>query len=179
MLQFNATLLAQIVDFLILLVFLRLVAYKPLVKLLEERRQRIADAYVSAEESRKQAQDLKSEMEAEMRKLRQDAQVAVDRAVKAGQETGQEIIAAARAEAERIKEGARTEIRREKEKAVVELRNSVASLSVAVAEKVIRQSLEERVQHQMVDKFIDEAGGLLRNWDAILVSPTVDLGEPA
>jgi len=159
-LQFNATLIAQIVDFLILLIFLRLVVYKPLAKMLEERRTKIADTFAAAEEDRQQAAALKAGLEAEMKKMREEAQAMMAHAVKSGEETAQEIVAAARAEAERFKEDARAEIQREREKAVAELRNSVASLSILVAEKIINRSLDDRIQRQMVDEFINEAGGL-------------------
>lgn len=158
--QFNATLLAQLVDFLILLIFLRIVAYKPLVKLLEERRQRIADTFAAAEEDRQQAGELKTNLEAEIKKMREEAQAIMAHAVKAGEDTAQEIIAAAKAETERIKEDARVEIQHEREKAVAELRNSVASLSISVAEKIIKRSLDDQLQRQMVEEFIDEVGGL-------------------
>jgi len=159
-LQFNATLLAQIVDFLILLTFLRLVAYKPMAKILADRRKHIAETFAAAEEDRKSATELKTGLEADIKKMREEAQAMMAHAIKSGEEAAQEIIAAAKAETQRIKEDARVEIQREREKAVAELRNSVASLSILVAEKIINRSLDDRVQRQMVDEFINEAGGL-------------------
>jgi F-type H+-transporting ATPase subunit b len=139
---------------------LRKFAYPVLVKVLEERRTKIADNFAAAEADRQQAAALKADLEAEIRKMRSEAQAMMAHAVKSGEEAAQEIIAAAKAETERIKEDAKAEIEREKEKAVAELRNSVASLSIMVAEKIISRSLDDRVSRQLVDEFISEAGGL-------------------
>ena len=158
--QFNATLIAQIADFLILLILLRVFGFKLIAKLLEDRRTKIADMFAAAEEDRKAAAELKTGLEAEIKKMREEAQAVMAQAIKSGEQTAQEIVAAAKAETERIKEDARVEIQREREKAVAELRNSVASLSILVAEKIINRSLDDQVQRQMVDEFINEAGGL-------------------
>ena len=158
--QFNATLIAQIVDFLILLILLRVFGFKYLAKLLEDRRTKIADTFAAAEEDRRQAAELKAGLEADIKKMREEAQAMMAHAIKSGEETAQQIVAAAKAETERIKEDARAEIQREREKAVAELRNSVASLSILVAEKIINRSLDDELQRGMVDEFINEAGGL-------------------
>jgi len=159
-LEFNATLLAQIVDFIILLIFLRLVAYKPLMKLLQERSDHIANTIAAAEQERQQAEQLKAGYEAEMRRAREQAREIVQKATKAGEEQAVEIIENAKNEAARIKDAAMAEIQREKQKAVAELRDQVASLSVLVAGKIINQKLTDEIQHSMVQDFIKEAGDL-------------------
>lgn len=160
MLEFNATLLAQIVDFIILLIFLRLVAYKPLMKLLQDRSDHIANTIAAAEQERQQAEQLRAGYEAEMRRAREQAQEIIQKATKAGEEQALEIIENAKKEAARIKDAAMTDIQREKEKAVAELRDQVASLSILVAGKIINQKLNDEIQHKMVQDFIKEAGGL-------------------
>lgn len=160
MLEFNATLLAQIVDFIILLIFLRLVAYKPLMKLLQDRSDHIANTIAAAEQERQQAEQLRAGYEAEMRRAREQAQEIIQKATKAGEEQALEIIENAKNEAARIKDAAMADIQREKEKAVAELRDQVASLSILVASKIINQKLNDEIQHKMVQDFIKEAGGL-------------------
>lgn len=160
MLEFNGTLLAQIVDFIILLIFLRLVAYKPLMKVLADRSDHIANSIAAAEQERQQAEQLKAGYEAEMRRAREQAQEIIQKATKAGEEQAVEIIENAKNEATRLKDAALTEIEREKQKAVAELRDQVASLSVLVAGKIINQKLTNEIQHSMVQDFIKEAGEL-------------------
>lgn len=160
MLEFNATLLAQIVDFIILLIFLRVVAYKPLMKVLADRSEHIANSIAAAEQERQQAEQLKAGYETEMRRAREQAQEIIQKATRAGEEQALDIIENARSEAARLKEAALAEIQREKQKAVAELRDQVASLSILVAGKIINQKLNDDIQHSMVQDFIKEAGEL-------------------
>lgn len=159
-LEFNATLLAQIADFIILLIFLRLVAYKPLVKLLNDRRDHIAKNIEAAEQERQQAEQLRAGYEAEMRRAREQAQEIIQKATKAGEDQGLLIIENAKNEAVKIKETALSEIEREKQKAIAELRDQVASLSVLVAGKVINRTIDDQIQRDMINEFIKEAGEL-------------------
>ena len=144
-LQFNATLLAQIADFIILLIFLRLVVYKPLTKLLASRSEHIANTIAAAEQERQQAEQLKAGYEAEMRRAREQAQ---------------EIIENGKKEAQRIKEDALASIEREKQKAIAELRDQVASLSIMIAGKIISERMDDKIQRSMIQEFIKEAGEL-------------------
>ncbi len=160
MLEFNATLLAQIVDFIILLIFLRLVVYKPLSRLLNQRSENIEKNIAVAEQERQQAEQLKAGYEAEMRRARGQAQDIIQKAAKAGEEQAAEIIESAKNEALRLKESALAEIQHEKQKAVTELRDQVASLSIMVAGKIIDQKITDDIQHGMVQEFIKEAGDL-------------------
>ncbi len=159
-LEFNATLLAQIVDFIILLVFLRLVVYKPLVKILGDRSEHIASNIAAAEQERQEAEQLKAGYEAEMRRAREQTQEIIQKATKAGEDQALEIIENAKNEAGRIKDAALAEIEREKQKAVAELREQVATLSVLVAGKIINKNMTNQIQRSMIDDFIKEAGEL-------------------
>lgn len=156
----NSTLVAQILNFTILLIFLRVVVYKPLVNVLEKRQQSIADNVAAAEEERKQAEVLRQGYLAEMQKAKEEAQAIIQQATKAGEAMGQQIIEAARNEANRVKEAALQEIEREKDKAVLELRNEVVSLSILAANKIIGRQITDDLQHGLVQEFINEAGDL-------------------
>lgn len=160
MLEFNATLLAQIFHFVVLLIFLRVVAYKPIAKLLKDRQEYIANNVAAAEEERAQAEKLKRQYLADLQKAREEAQGILAQATRAAELQAQEIIATAREEANRVKESALADIQREREKAVRELRDQVAALSVLVAGKIIGRTITPEVQRQLVYDFIKEAGDL-------------------
>ncbi|OAT79782.1 F0F1 ATP synthase subunit B [Desulfotomaculum copahuensis] len=158
--KFNATLLAQFFHFILLLIFLRIVAYKPVANMLKSRQEFITNNVAAAEEDRKQAEALRQQYLADMQKAREEAQAIIQQATKAGEVQAQEIIEAAKTEANRVKDNALQEIAREKEKAVAELRDQVASLSVLVAGKIINQTITPEIQHGLVQDFIKEAGDL-------------------
>jgi len=156
----NATLIAMIFHFLVLLLFLRLVVYKPLFNLLEKRQEFIASNVAAAEEERKQAEALRQQYLADMEQARAQAQDMIKKATKAGEEQARQIIEDAKLEATKVKENALLEIQREKEKAVVELREHVATLAVLVAAKIIDEKITTDIQSNLVDQFIKEAGDL-------------------
>lgn len=156
----NATLVAQVFNFIILLIFLRIVVYPHIVRILEERQNYIENSVTAAEEERKQAEELRQQYLAEMQKAKDEARDIIQRATKTGEEQAREIIEAAKAESNRIKEAALEDINREKEKAVAELREQVATLSILVASKVVNEKITADIQRGMIDEFIKEAGDL-------------------
>ncbi|MCL6561339.1 MAG: F0F1 ATP synthase subunit B [Firmicutes bacterium] len=160
MVEINGTLITQIIHFLLLLVLLRLVAYKPILKVLEERQKYVASNIEQAERQRAEAEKIKAEFEAEMRRAREEAQQIIERATKASEEQAQAIMEAAKEEANRLKEGAMADIEREKEKALAELKDQVANLAVLVASKVIRDGLTVDAQHKLVQDAISEVKNL-------------------
>ncbi|KJS15131.1 MAG: ATP synthase F0F1 subunit B [Peptococcaceae bacterium BRH_c4b] len=159
-LNLNATLVAQIFNFIVLLIFLRVVVYKPIVNVLEQRQKAIADNVAAAEEERKQAEALRQSYLAEMQKSKEEAQAIIQQATKAGEAQAQQILEAAKAESVRIKDSALADIEREKEKAVAILREQVVTLSIMVANKVVSKQITDNLQHDMVNEFIKEAGDL-------------------
>ncbi len=156
----NATIVVQIFNFIVLLIFLRLVVYRPVVNILEQRQKAIVENITAAEEERKQAESLRQSYLAEMQKSKEEAQAIIQQATKAGEAQAQQIVEAAKAEALRIKDSAIADIEREKEKAVAELREQLVSLSLLVANKVVAHQITDNLQHDIVQEFIKEAGEL-------------------
>ena len=82
MFNFNMTLVAQIVNFIILLLLLTKLAYKPLLKAMAERRARIANDLEAAEKERQAAEQLRQEYQQQMQEARAQAQAIIDKSVK-------------------------------------------------------------------------------------------------
>lgn len=159
-LDIDATLIVQIISFLVLLVILRVFAYRPLLDGLEKRSQYIEQNIKSAEQQKAEAEQIKAEYQAELKNARQEAQSIIERATKASEERSKEIVGEARDEAERLKKSAVAEIELEKQKALTELRTHVAALSVLAAGKIIEKNLDPATQGALVDEFIKEVGDL-------------------
>ena len=157
----NSSLIAQIINFVLLVFLLKKFAFKPLGKMLSDRQKLIADNIATAEQEREQAALIKAEYEAEMQRTREHAQEIIQKATKAAEEKAAEVMESAKDEAKRLKDAALAEIRNEKEKAVVDMRDQAASLAILVAGKIIDQRLDESMQREMVQEFVKEAGDLL------------------
>ena len=146
-------LIAQVANFFLLLVILRLVAYKPILKMLDERKQKIAEGLNAAEIARAEAAQAQANIASELQEGQRQAQEVVAGA----QQIATRIQAEAREQANRDREEslvrARAEIQLERDRAVADLRREFADITVSAAEKVIGQSLD-RTAHQRI---IDEA----------------------
>ncbi len=152
------TYIVQIVSFLILVWILRKFAWKPLMNMMEKRRQFIEENLANAERERSEAARIRQEYQEEMLKARQEAKNIVEKAIKESEQRAAEILAEARKENERLKAAALSDIEREREKAVADLRLQVVDMSIAVAEKIIQQKLDMQGQEALIEQIIQEVG---------------------
>ena len=150
-------LIAQVVNFFVLLFVLRLVAYKPILKMLDERKQKIAEGLNAAEIARAEAASAQANIQAQLDTARKE---------------GQEIVAGAHGIATRIQadareqsakdrdaalERARIEIQQERDRAISDLRGEFADITVKAAEKVINQSLDRQSHQRVIDETLAES----------------------
>ncbi len=156
--QFDYTLVATVLSFLLLVWLLSAKAWGPLMKMMEERRTHIESMLSQAENERQQAEQIKREYQEEMRKARQEAQEVIAKATKVSEARAAEILAESHEEAEKIKKSALVDIERERDRAISEVKAQVADLSVLVAEKIIRQKLDIKGQGDLIEQFIQEVG---------------------
>ena len=150
------TLLFQIVNFFVLVGILAKFAYKPLLKVLEDRRNKIASDLDNAAQARQSAEQMKAEYEAQLSKARSEAQAIVDKAVKQAAKAGQAQLEAIRAQIAREKEVAQAEIANEREAAIRDMRNEVVTLSMAVAEKLLNKNMDSDMNAKLVADCIDQ-----------------------
>ncbi|AIF53806.1 F0F1 ATP synthase subunit B [Pelosinus sp. UFO1] len=156
MVELNGTLLAQIVNFLILVAILAKFAYKPLMQGLEDRQRKIADSIDSAERDRREAEQLKLEYKKQLVEVRAQAQAIVEKAEKVAEENKEEILKAARAESARILKSVQEEVARERELALAQLKGEVVALSMAAATKIMKEKMDSEANAAIVSDFIDK-----------------------
>jgi F-type H+-transporting ATPase subunit b len=148
--------LTQVLGFLLLLWGLRAWAWGPVIRKLEERRARIAGEFAEAERRQKEADALKAKYEQELRGIEAQARQKLLEAVAEGQRVAGEIRADAHAKATAHMARAEEEIRHESDKARELLKDQMAALAVHVAEKILREKLDEKAHRGLVQRFIDE-----------------------
>lgn len=156
MIEINATLIAQIIHFLLLLVVMTWVAYKPITKALADRQAYISDTLDAAEQQQTEAAKMKEETQAILVQARGEAQAIIDKATKLGDQTREDIVREAREETVKMLKLAKSEIARDQEKALADLRNEVATLSVLAAGKIIGQNLDVQAHEKLVEDFIGQ-----------------------
>jgi F-type H+-transporting ATPase subunit b len=148
----------QLVMFIILLILLKIFAWGPLMGIMKQREEHVANEIETAEKSRAEASKLLDEQRELLKEARHEAQGLIENAKKQGDLQREEIINTARAEANRLKESAKIEIEQQKEQAVSALREQVASLSVLIASKVIEKEITVDDQEKLINDYIQEAG---------------------
>ncbi|MBP2645420.1 MAG: atpF [Firmicutes bacterium] len=155
MVDLNWTLIAQIINFVILVAILTWVGYKPLMKALADRQAHIAESLETAEREKVAAEELKLEYQQQLAQARNQAQAIVEKATKLAEQTKEEILQEARTEHARLLKAATEEIARERELALTAMRNEVVNLSIAAAGKVLGQQLDEAANAALVSNFIN------------------------
>ena len=152
----SQTLLAQAINFAILFVILRLVAYKPIMRMLDERSKKIKDSLDQTEQIKQQAENAEAEVKKQLEVASSEGREMVARAVRTGEELRQGAQEQAKQDAETIVGRARVEIQRERDEAIDELRQEFADLAILAAEKVIDRSLDKKAHQELIDKVLEE-----------------------
>jgi F-type H+-transporting ATPase subunit b len=149
-------LIAQVINFILILLILRAFAYKPILKLLADRKQKIQDSLEYAEKVKADAAAQQAEFEKRIEAARREASQATQSATQVAEKEKERILAEARDEARQIVEQARGQLDYERKQMMSELREQVVNLSLLAAQRVIGQSLDERRSRQLVDEFLKE-----------------------
>ncbi len=150
--NFNATLLGQLVTFAIFVWFTMKFVWPLLLKQMEERETRIADGLAAAEQGQKDFAEAKEKSAAEIEKGKEQAAKIISQAQKRHDEIVEEAKDDAKAEASRIKDSALSEIEQEKEKARQELRAQVATLAIAGAEQILMKEVDRAAHNDVLEK---------------------------
>ena len=146
-------LLVQVFNFLIIFVILAAWMYKPLLNMMKERREIIAKGLEDARIASEARDNAEKEAEEILAKAQQEAGKIVREATERGEQVRVEIKEAAETEIVELREDAAADAQQEKEKILGDLRGQVAALSIAAAQKVIGESLDEKRQRALIDDF--------------------------
>ncbi|MFA9402926.1 MAG: F0F1 ATP synthase subunit B [Anaerolineales bacterium] len=146
-------LLVQVFNFLIIFVILAAWMYKPLLNMMKERREIIAKGLEDARIASEARDNAEKEAEEILAKAQQEAGKIVREATERGEQVRVEIKEAAETEIVALREDAAADAQQEKEKVLGDLRGQVAALSIAAAQKVIGESLDEKRQRALIDDF--------------------------
>jgi F-type H+-transporting ATPase subunit b len=154
--ELNATLIGQLITFLVLVWFTMKYVWPPITTAMQEREKKIAGGLEAAERSKRELELAEHKALAIVREAKHEASQIVDNAHKRSMQLVDEAKENAREEGKRIIDVANDEIVREVSKTKEGLRKQLASLAVAGAEKIIRRNLDEAAQSDLLDEFVAE-----------------------
>lgn len=146
---------AQVLSFLLLLALLRIFAWKRLLKLLDDRKTRIASEFNKIDEAKRGVEEMKSDYARRIAGIEDEARLKIQEAVDEGRRLAGELRAKAQEESEETFKGARENIKAEIAKAREELKDEIADLSVSIAEKVIQAALSKEAEKKLALDFLN------------------------
>lgn len=156
-------LLAQLINFTILLVVLYLVAYKPILRMLDSRSAKVKESMETAQKIKEQADRTEEEVKAQLNEARREGQEVIAQASKVGERVKEEARQAARQEAQALMDRAKAEIEREREKSLDSLRKEFADIAIMAAERVIKESLDRKAHQRIIQEVLEESSLLKRS----------------
>lgn len=150
-------LIANIVNFTVLLIVLRLVAWGPLTKMLDERREKIAQSLSAAEQAKVQAAEGERQVQEQIDASRREAQQLIAQAQEISTRIQADARTQAQSDAETTLARARSEIQQERDAAIADLRKEFADMTIAAAEKVIGESLDRNAHKRLIDEALAQS----------------------
>lgn len=146
--------IAQAVNFLILFFILRFLVWKRFLKMLDERKDRIAADFKKIEDSKAEVENLKLDYEGRLENIERIAREKLEDAVAEGKRIADEIRGNANAEALQIIEKTNETIKSELSRAREEFRDDIVDIAISAAEKVIEEKLTEAGDKKIVEDFL-------------------------
>lgn len=149
-------LITQILSFLILLFVLSKLLYKPVVKMLDERAERIKESLSAAENAKEEAALSAEKIEKELIVARQEGQKIIDQAKQFGQDFKEKEKDKALQEIEILIEKSKNDLEKETQVAINEIRKNFSVLILDVAEKIVDKEIDENTHKKLIEKILKE-----------------------
>ncbi|MBI5194220.1 MAG: F0F1 ATP synthase subunit B [Nitrospirae bacterium] len=147
--------LTQAFGFIILLFLLKKFAWKPLLSLLDERRDKIASEFNTIERVKSEIARLEEDYKSKLADIDNHSRQKIQEAISEGQRIAAEIQDKAREDANKAIEKAKANIEIEVAKARMELRSQMANIAIKAAEKILKEDLDDSRHKNLVMGFIE------------------------
>lgn len=145
-----------VVTFILLLLVLKKIAWKPILNSLNEREMFIKNSLIKAEKAQKEAENLVAENKINLSKADEEAQKIIEQSRELAEKLKIQILEESKVQAKKMILDATTEIERKNREAFNELKGQVADIAVNAAEKILRENLDKEKQVEMINKYLDD-----------------------
>lgn len=152
--NFNATLIGQMITFVIFVWICMKYIWPPLMNVLEERNKKIADGLAAATQGQKDLEDAQAKASESLSDAKQQAQEIINQAQKRANEIVDEAKDVARDEAEKIKSAASADIEQQVTAAREQLRKEVSTIALAGAEQILKREVDAKAHADVLDELV-------------------------
>ena len=146
----------QLVAFLIVFFTLKKFAWKPILAIIQSRRERFESEWGGIEQTKREVAALQKDYQAHLQKIEEEARAKMQEAIQEGRRLAREIQEKARLESQASFEKAKANIETEVQKAKLTLREEVATLSLRVAEKILTEKMDGAQQEKKALEILGE-----------------------
>jgi len=153
------TMIATLLNTLILFLVLKHFLFKPVNKILDERKEKVEKTYKEADDKLTEASRLETEYTEKLANAKAESAEIVKNATKRAQLRSDEIIAEAKTEASSLIVKANADIEKEKKRAVNQIKDEISDIALMVAEKVVEKEISPKDHERLIENFISEFGG--------------------
>ena len=150
------TRVAQILNFLILVALLRAFCYKPVVRMLKARQDRIAESLQKADDDAAEADRLLADYKQKLAEANKKAEAIVSAAKKQADQEHEAKIQETNAQIAQMKKEAAEQIANDRARAVEQRKGEVVALSLAAAGKIIAKNIDKDDNEQLIDEFVSQ-----------------------
>ena len=147
-----------IINIVVLYLFLKHFLMKPVMAILEERKQMADSQIADATKAKEEAKTMRDQYEASISNAKDEARQIISDAQKSATERGEAIVADAKKEAVAIKEKASADIAKERTAAFQQMKSEIGDIAVSIAGKVIEKEVKEADHQKLIDEFIENVG---------------------
>ncbi|MCC5452322.1 F0F1 ATP synthase subunit B [Rheinheimera sp. UJ51] len=152
----NATLIGELIAFVVFVLFCMKFVWPPLSNAIEARQKKIADGLTASDRAEKDLALAQDKAKDQLKDAKAQAAEIIDQAKKREAKMLDEAVAKASAERDNILAQAKTEIEAERNRLREDLRKQVAALAVAGAEKILQRSIDEAAHADILEKLVQE-----------------------
>lgn len=152
------TILFTLINTCLIFLAFKLILFKRVDAILEQRQQEVTNTYQSADDALASANSDKEKYAQAIANAKEEASGILSRAEKQAQKQGESLIEKAREEAQAVREKASLETEREKILARQELQGEISDLAIELAQKIIEKEIDSKDHERLIDDFLQKLG---------------------
>jgi len=145
-----------VITFIVLLIILKKVAWKPILTALDKRENDIKESLAQAEKAKDDAKKILEENQANLAKAEEESRKIIEQSRAFAETLKEQLMRESKEQAKKIVDDSSSEIQRNKDAAFEELKGQIAEIAVSAAEKIIRESLDAQKSKQVIDKYLND-----------------------
>ncbi len=147
--------ITHIIGFLIAVWVLKKFAWKPLLGMMEERRQKIVDEFKKIDDGHNEVEKLKADYEGKLKNIDAERRQKIAEAVNQANKLASGIKISAQEDARGIISRTTEQLERDVAKAKVQLKEDMVDITLRAAEKILHEKLDEPKERELIGRFID------------------------